>query len=113
MDNQDKPRSNTTDLAKMTKAVADPARIEILKLLAQGAGGCCGSDPEHAADGICLCDIVTQTGLIQSLVSYHMKTLRDADLVVETQRGKWKHYRINPGTAAMFVRAWSEILCGR
>jgi ArsR family transcriptional regulator len=34
-------------------------------------------------------------GMIQSRISYHMKGLTDAGLVLEEPRGRWKFYRLN------------------
>lgn len=107
---------DTAALALVTKALADPSRIKILQLLTRENCNCRGGaallDPEggQATAGVCICDLVAETGLIQSLVSYHMKILREAGLVHEQPRGKWKHYRINTDTVNAFLAAWSSIL---
>jgi DNA-binding transcriptional ArsR family regulator len=55
-------------LAKYAKALAHPARIAILKLL--------------AAKNSCICgDIVDELPLSQSTVSQHLKELKDAGLI--------------------------------
>ena len=55
-------------LAKYAKALAHPARIAILKLLAQKAACICG-------------DIVDELPLSQSTVSQHLKELKEAGLI--------------------------------
>ena len=55
-------------LAKYAKALAHPARIAILKLLAKKASCQCG-------------DIVEELPLSQSTVSQHLKELKEAGLI--------------------------------
>lgn len=98
-----------TRLAAIAKALSDPTRIQLLKLVARNPSECrTASDPE--GDGVCICDLVAQTGLLQSLVSYHMRILREAGLVVERPHGKWKHYRIDGEIAHAFLESLSVLL---
>ncbi len=60
--------SKENRLTKYTKALAHPARIAILKLLATKATCQCG-------------DIVTELPLSQSTVSQHLKELKEAGLI--------------------------------
>ncbi|QZY43916.1 MULTISPECIES: ArsR/SmtB family transcription factor [Mycolicibacterium] len=70
-------------LAATFKALADPARVKLLSLIAA------------ARDGeACICDLTAPLGLSQPTVSHHMKLLVDAGLVSRQQRGKWAYYRI-------------------
>ncbi|QZT65044.1 ArsR/SmtB family transcription factor [Mycolicibacterium austroafricanum] len=70
-------------LAATFKALADPARVKLLSLIAA------------ARDGeACICDLIAPLGLSQPTVSHHMKLLVDAGLVSREQRGKWAYYRI-------------------
>ncbi|HUR12186.1 MAG TPA: metalloregulator ArsR/SmtB family transcription factor [Flavitalea sp.] len=55
-------------LAKYAKALAHPARVAILKLLAQKQTCICG-------------DLVDELPLSQSTVSQHLKELKDAGLI--------------------------------
>lgn len=71
-------------LAGMFKALADPARVKLLSLIAASAG-----------DEACICDLTGPLGLSQPTVSHHMKLLVDAGLVSREQRGKWAYYRID------------------
>lgn len=67
--------------AKVFKALCDPKRLAILEILRDG---------EH-----CACDLMEETGIAQSALSYHMKILVESTLVESWQVGKWIHYRIS------------------
>lgn len=56
------------ELAKLTKAIAHPARIQIIRLLTRKTACICG-------------DIVDEIPLAQSTVSQHLKVLKDAGLI--------------------------------
>lgn len=88
------------------KALSDPIRVRMLGLMAEGRG-CCGLPPvasmpvpgEGESEGICVCEFQELYGLGQSKVSYHLRILKDAGLVIEETRGKWTFYKINAKTA--------------
>jgi DNA-binding transcriptional ArsR family regulator len=70
------------DLAAFAKALAHPARIAILKMLAQHNGCICG-------------EIVEVLPLSQSTVSQHLKELKNAGLVDGAVDGPRSCYCIN------------------
>lgn len=71
------------ELARGFAALGDPARIQILSLLAA------------APDGeVCVCEFVEPLGKSQPTVSHHLKILGKAGLVHGDRRGKWVWYRI-------------------
>jgi len=70
------------DLAAFTKALAHPARIAILKILAQHNECICG-------------EIVEVLPLAQSTVSQHLKELKNAGLINGTVDGPRSCYCIN------------------
>ena len=72
------------------KAVADPTRLKILRLLKQK--GACSLDK---SEGLCACDIEEQVRLSQSTVSHHMAILKKAGLVHAEKLGLWMWYRRN------------------
>ncbi len=77
--------------AELFKALADPNRLKVLKLLASPpANDCAGPG------SVCACDLEGQLGLSQPTVSHHMKLLVRAGLVTATKRGKWTDYTLNP-----------------
>jgi ArsR family transcriptional regulator len=70
------------DLAAFAKAIAHPARIAILKVLAQKNECICG-------------EIVEVLPLAQSTVSQHLKELKDAGLIDGSVDGPRSCYCIN------------------
>lgn len=73
------------DLIKVMKALSDPSRVKILKML------------QHKS--MCVCEIKAALGVAQPMVSKHLKILEDANLVGGAQEwhvgqllsGRWKH----------------------
>ena len=78
-------RSTAEELAVLLKAVADPARLQILSLL-RTLTGC----------EACVCDLTEPLGLSQPTVSHHLKVLSKAGLVESEKRGYWTCYRVLP-----------------
>ena len=70
------------ELADFAKAMSHPARIAILKILAQRNECICG-------------DIVNELPLAQSTVSQHLKELKNAGLISGTIDGPRSCYCIN------------------
>jgi ArsR family transcriptional regulator, arsenate/arsenite/antimonite-responsive transcriptional repressor len=68
--------------ARLFKALADPARVKILNLLA--------TSPEP----VCVCEFTEPLGLSQPTVSHHLKKLLDAGLLEREQRGTWAYYSL-------------------
>jgi len=69
--------------ANLFKALADPARVRIVNLLATSGG-----------EPVCICHLTAPLGLSQPTVSHHMKRLLDAGLVDREQRGKWAYFAL-------------------
>lgn len=78
-------RVEAEDLARRLKALADPARLQLLSLLT--------SSPSGEA---CVCDLTAPLGLSQSTVSHHLRILADAGLVRRERRGTWAYYSAVP-----------------
>jgi ArsR family transcriptional regulator len=72
-----------TATAALFSALANPARVRIVNLLA-GSG-----------DAVCLCNLTEPLGLAQATVSAHLKKLVDAGLVLREERGKWAYFSID------------------
>lgn len=71
-------------LGKVFKLLGDPTRLRIFDLLMTGV---------H-----CNCEIAEQTGLSLNLISYHLKLLAEANLVLAERNpadARWIHYTIN------------------
>ena len=76
--------AEATELAAMFTALADPARLRLLSMVAS------------ADDEVCACDLVEPSGRSQPTVSHHMSLLVDAGLVAREKRGRWAWYRVVP-----------------
>jgi len=72
-------------LAAVLKALADPARLRLLSMIAAHEGG-----------EACGCDLIEPLALSQPTVSHHLKVLLDAGLVTRDKRGVWAYYRLVP-----------------
>lgn len=68
--------------ARLFKALSDPNRLRILKML-QGKK-------------LCVCEITAVLDLAPSTVSEHLKTLESVGFIIGEKDGKWVNYMINP-----------------
>jgi ArsR family transcriptional regulator len=75
-----------TSRSEILKAIADPTRIEILDMVSEGA--CCN------------CELQAHLDLAPNLLSYHLRVLREAGLIVGARRGRWIDYDLAPHAAA-------------
>ncbi|MFN8593660.1 MAG: metalloregulator ArsR/SmtB family transcription factor [Thermomicrobiales bacterium] len=66
------------------RALGDPTRLEIFRLLAA----------QEAP--LCACDVVDRFGLSQPTISHHLRILREAGLVTVSRRGVWAWYAADP-----------------
>ena len=86
--------ADAVELAHGFAALGDPARLQILSLIAD------------APDGeVCVCEFVEPLGKSQPTVSHHLKVLGDAGLVEGDRRGKWVWYRLVPERLAALQAA--------
>lgn len=74
-------------LTAMFKALADPNRLEIYRMVAVQPGP------------VCACDIVERFDLAQPTISHHLKILCDAGLLLGRKSGLWRFYSPNPDGA--------------
>jgi ArsR family transcriptional regulator len=74
-------------LAAGFKALSDPARLQLISLVAA-----------HADQEACVCDLTEPVGLSQPTVSHHLKLLVEAGILSREQRGKWAYYKLVPAT---------------
>jgi len=81
------PMTRTTDPdVRLLHALADPARLAIVRQL--------------AAEGtVCACDFGACSDLAQPTVSHHLRVLREAGVVRGERRGTWIWYSLEPGVS--------------
>ncbi len=72
-------------LAGRLKALAEPARLRLVSLLA--------ASPDGEA---CVCDLTEPLGLSQPTVSHHLKVLHQAGLLTREKRSTWAFYAVVP-----------------
>lgn len=82
-------RASAEALARLLKAVADPARLQLLALIRASESG-----------AACACDLTGPLGLSQPTVSHHLKVLTEAGLVTREQRGTWAWFSLVPDRLA-------------
>jgi ArsR family transcriptional regulator len=68
--------------AGILKAVSDPTRLEILDML--------------SSEIRCNCHFQEHLDVAPNLLSYHLRVLREAGLLVGTKRGRWVDYELAP-----------------
>ena len=79
-------QSQADDLAKSLKAIADPARLRLISIIAASEG-----------QEACVCDLTEPLSIGQPTVSHHLKVLTDAGFVTRSKRGTWAYYKLVPG----------------
>lgn len=82
--------------ARRFHALADPTRLAVLDLLRDGER--------------CVCDLTAALGATQSRLSFHLKVLKDAGLVLDRPDGRWVHYRLAPDALTAVRDALDELL---
>jgi ArsR family transcriptional regulator len=73
------PRSRAIAALRF-RALGDETRLRVLEQLIPGER--------------CVADLMESTGLGQSLVSHHLRILREAGLVADRRDGRWVYYAI-------------------
>ena len=76
--------TEATATADLFKALADPARVRIVNVLAT------------SGEPVCVCTLIEPLGLSQPTVSHHLRKLLDAGLVDREQRGRWAYFSLRP-----------------
>nr|WP_246459152.1 metalloregulator ArsR/SmtB family transcription factor [Streptomyces himalayensis] len=77
-------REEAQRLAAMLKAIADPTRLQIFRIIERAPAG-----------EACVCDLVACLGFRQPTVSHHLKTMTEAGLLNRERRGTWAWYSVN------------------
>ncbi|NJL82148.1 MAG: winged helix-turn-helix transcriptional regulator [Chloroflexaceae bacterium] len=78
----DPAQSSPNSFLASFQALSDPLRRQILELLRGGE--------------LCACDLSERLAVKQSRLSFHLKTLKAAKLIVARQESRWIYYGLNP-----------------
>ncbi len=73
---------------RVMKALSDPNRIKIMKMLQERP--------------LCVCEIKTALNIAQSTASKHLKILEDAGLVRSFKDGLWVNYSLSDGSGSPY-----------
>ena len=63
------------------KSLGDPLRLQIIELL--------------RSQELCVCELCDKLDVNQSKLSFHLKNLKEADLIRSRQQGRWMYYSLN------------------
>jgi ArsR family transcriptional regulator len=74
---------------KVTKALSDPSRIKIMKMLQRQV--------------MCVCEIQAALKVAQSTTSKHLQLLEDAGLISSEKDGLWVNYMIADGSESPYA----------
>ncbi|MGR3765119.1 ArsR/SmtB family transcription factor [Rossellomorea sp. NS-SX7] len=77
------------------KAIADKKRLQIMNILTEKGE-------------MCVCDLAPIMDMAQSKLSYHLKILLDANIIIKETRGTWSYYSLNQSEINHLL---SEELC--
>ena len=92
-------RRRPVPLAAKLKALSDPRRLSIFDMLMEGVQ--------------CNCEIADRLGISLSLISHHLRVLRQAGLV-QSERdpydARWIYYSVDRGALAQLARELEELL---
>ena len=73
--------SDLSLLTKQFRALSDETRLRIIDQL--------------RACECCVCELTDTLDAGQSLLSFHLKTLKEAGLVTDRREGRWSYYSLN------------------
>ncbi|HEY9747228.1 MAG TPA: metalloregulator ArsR/SmtB family transcription factor [Allocoleopsis sp.] len=99
------PSLPTTLVVAGFHALSDPIRLQVLELL--------------RSQELCVCDLCEALEISQSKLSFHLKALKEAQLVRTKQEGRWIYYSLNLPQLVVLeqylseFRRFSPILPGR
>lgn len=82
------------ELADIFKALSDPTRLRLVKLLGEHSLHDCPNEC-HGHDFLCVNALAHRLSVTQSAVSQHLRVLRQAKIVRGVRRGHFMHYSID------------------
>jgi DNA-binding transcriptional ArsR family regulator len=82
--------STQEDQARFLRCIGEPTRLQMLKLLTEGE--------------TCVGELTSALGKEQSLVSHHLKALKECNIVKERQEAQKVYYKLaDPRLAGLIV----------
>lgn len=86
------------ELTEVFKALSDPTRMRLVKLLRESGGA------------LCVNALARMLGITQSAVSQHLRVLRQAGLVRGERRGHFVHYSLDRAGLEQYKASLRETL---
>lgn len=71
-----------TRAARWFHALSDETRLQIIERLSNGEQ--------------CVCDLTDMLATPQPLLSFHLKTLKEAGILTDRREGRWVYYSLSP-----------------
>jgi len=87
---------NTPEMAKISKALADPTRLQIYEAIAAKHDMYCG-------------EIIEKHGLTPGTISHHLKVLMEAGLIECRREGQFVYNRVLPQTMQEYTQELARI----
>ena len=81
-----RPSLDTDRAVRLFHALSDGTRLSIVQRLRLGER--------------CVCDLTDVLDAAQSRLSFHLKVLKDVDLVTDRREGRWMYYTLNTDVLA-------------
>ena len=91
-------KGDPVNLARAFQALADDKRVRVLELLGEGER--------------CVCDLAEAIDITQPLLSFHLRTLREAGLVSSRKKGRWVHYSLDRQALEQLERVAGALAAG-
>jgi ArsR family transcriptional regulator, arsenate/arsenite/antimonite-responsive transcriptional repressor len=87
--------SDAEDLLGAFKVLSEPRRFQIVRRLMRSE--------------LCVCEIIDDLGISQSLTSHHLGVLRRAGLIGSRRSGPWVYYSVNAEKLRVLNRAFAGL----
>jgi len=84
------------ELLKLLKILADESKFKIILHLMKGEE--------------CVCNLAEKLDIERTLVSHHLKTLREVGLITDRKVGTWIHYSLNQKVFKKFEMLFLNII---
>lgn len=88
---------DTTQVAKISKALSDPTRLQIYQAIAARPDIYCG-------------EIIERYQMAPGTLSHHLKILMEAGLIECRREGQFVHNRVLPETMRDYTQALSKLV---
>ena len=105
-------KQNSLLLNKEFKALSEENRLKILLFIQEHQLKCAydKNDQKRCDIQCCVNDIAEHFDLALSTVSYHIKELVNAELVIINKKGRWSYCEINKEKVKVFINFFNTLL---